>query len=108
FFFQAGDGIRDRNVTGVQTCALPIYAHVVSHVVTVSSRLPGRVVEFDLITGDQLTKDAKVAQLYAKPEKLKLKQIEAQIASTQEIGRASCRERGQRPGEGQTAIKKVK
>src|SRR5699024_12211315 len=24
FFFQAGDGIRDRNVTGVQTCALPI------------------------------------------------------------------------------------
>src|SRR5699024_11723850 len=26
FFFQAEDGIRDRNVTGVQTCALPIYA----------------------------------------------------------------------------------
>src|SRR5438067_4375006 len=25
FFFQAEDGIRDRNVTGVQTCALPIY-----------------------------------------------------------------------------------
>src|SRR5437868_3393200 len=24
FFFQAQDGIRDRNVTGVQTCALPI------------------------------------------------------------------------------------
>src|SRR5699024_11987184 len=30
FFFQAEDGIRDRNVTGVQTCALPIsftYTH---------------------------------------------------------------------------------
>src|SRR5699024_11389009 len=27
FFFQAEDGIRDRNVTGVQTCALPIYPH---------------------------------------------------------------------------------
>src|SRR5699024_11871258 len=26
FVFQAEDGIRDRNVTGVQTCALPIYA----------------------------------------------------------------------------------
>src|SRR5699024_12190560 len=26
FFFQAEDGIRDRNVTGVQTCALPIYS----------------------------------------------------------------------------------
>src|SRR5437773_9138109 len=25
FFFQAEDGIRDRDVTGVQTCALPIY-----------------------------------------------------------------------------------
>src|SRR5699024_7511318 len=28
FFFQAEDGIRDRNVTGVQTCALPIYFEV--------------------------------------------------------------------------------
>src|SRR5437867_13126954 len=28
FFFQAEDGIRDRTVTGVQTCALPICACV--------------------------------------------------------------------------------
>src|SRR5688572_31410263 len=27
FFFQAEDGIRDLTVTGVQTCALPIYPH---------------------------------------------------------------------------------
>src|SRR5437762_13938228 len=27
FFFQAEDGIRDTSVTGVQTCALPIFAH---------------------------------------------------------------------------------
>src|SRR2546429_1500732 len=27
FFFQAEDGIRDVAVTGVQTCALPIYVH---------------------------------------------------------------------------------
>src|SRR2546425_4157374 len=26
FFFQAEDGIRDKLVTGVQTCALPIYS----------------------------------------------------------------------------------
>src|SRR5699024_12027290 len=26
-FFQAEDGIRDRNVTGVQTCALPIFVY---------------------------------------------------------------------------------
>src|ERR1022692_5257016 len=29
FFFQAEDGIRDYKVTGVQTCALPIYARKV-------------------------------------------------------------------------------
>src|SRR5699024_11377861 len=29
FFFQAEDGIRDRNVTGVQTCALPIFSLVI-------------------------------------------------------------------------------
>src|SRR5699024_10074645 len=36
FFFQAEDGIRDRNVTGVQTCALPISLVIVDelHVVT--------------------------------------------------------------------------
>src|SRR6267154_827701 len=29
FFFQAEDGIRDGRVTGVQTCALPIYRRIV-------------------------------------------------------------------------------
>src|SRR5256885_5676666 len=28
FFFQAEDGIRDYKVTGVQTCALPIFVYV--------------------------------------------------------------------------------
>src|SRR6266498_1872726 len=28
FFFQAEDGIRDADVTGVQTCALPIFAGI--------------------------------------------------------------------------------
>src|SRR5437868_12800172 len=28
FYFEAEDGIRDRNVTGVQTCALPIFSDV--------------------------------------------------------------------------------
>ena len=31
FFFQAEDGIRDRLVTGVQTCALPIYIDFVNN-----------------------------------------------------------------------------
>src|SRR5699024_9989489 len=32
FIFQAEDGIRDRNVTGVQTCALPILTMARQHV----------------------------------------------------------------------------
>src|SRR5256885_10595363 len=38
FFFQAEDGIRDYKVTGVQTCALPIFGPVVGDV------NPGRTV----------------------------------------------------------------
>src|SRR5699024_12122051 len=37
FFFQAEDGIRDRNVTGVQTCALPISCKSVFQVLNNSS-----------------------------------------------------------------------
>src|SRR5207249_6864004 len=42
FFFQAEDGIRDRNVTGVQTCALPI---------STSSGLAGPWATFTRISG---------------------------------------------------------
>src|SRR5690606_40265207 len=36
FFFQAEDGIRDFHVTGVQTCALPIFRIVASGVGNIS------------------------------------------------------------------------
>src|SRR5215813_7099704 len=39
FFFQAEDGIRDADVTGVQTCALPILA---------PAELPKQAASFDL------------------------------------------------------------
>src|SRR3989449_6866797 len=39
FFFQAEDGIRDVAVTGVQTCALPIYTFVANYLHDASSRL---------------------------------------------------------------------
>src|SRR5699024_5779682 len=40
FFFQAEDGIRARNVTGVQTCALPILVRLLLALVSV---LMGRI-----------------------------------------------------------------
>src|SRR5229473_6128366 len=49
FFFQAEDGIRDKLVTGVQTCALPIWKrHLVVH-----ASAPG-----DLRPGDEKTAGA--------------------------------------------------
>src|SRR5690554_7004432 len=41
FFFQAEDGIRDADVTGVQTCALPIWDNIYS-----ASKFPARLVIF--------------------------------------------------------------
>src|SRR5207249_7681731 len=44
FFFQAEDGIRDRNVTGVQTCALPFSFERVPETATIlgAAKLTGR------------------------------------------------------------------
>src|SRR6267378_6261777 len=39
FFFQAEDGIRDLYVTGVQTCALPIYLGTLSEAVWEAQRV---------------------------------------------------------------------
>src|SRR5699024_4206541 len=45
FFFQAEDGIRDRNVTGVQTCALPILLKELAEQVT-TNWIASRSVDF--------------------------------------------------------------
>src|SRR5690625_7948503 len=47
FFFQAEDGIRDGHVTGVQTCALPIYHIVGSLAREIRHRLPGLRLELE-------------------------------------------------------------
>src|SRR5437764_15440911 len=66
FFFQAEDGIRDTSVTGVQTCALPIWMGV--DIADDAAELPWRE---------------------APGHHLRLGVDRAQV----EIGRASCRER---------------
>src|SRR5690606_40987560 len=88
FFFQAEDGIRDFHVTGVQTCALPIYCllHGVStclwvRVVAVgdilTASLAAPVPRRELWLGWQSTPTPAPRLARADPE----------------IGRASCRER---------------
>src|SRR5256885_12574223 len=44
FFFQAEDGIRDYKVTGVQTCALPIFELSTAE----ANRRPARVIDTDM------------------------------------------------------------
>src|SRR3712207_5844920 len=43
FFFQAEDGIRDIGVTGVQTCALPIYISMETGLPLITARLDGMI-----------------------------------------------------------------
>src|SRR2546430_6728926 len=49
FFFQAEDGIRDLTVTGVQTCALPIYRQECRHGENTKVQIRGRIP--DLLCG---------------------------------------------------------
>src|SRR3712207_8276104 len=55
FFFQAEDGIRDIGVTGVQTCALPIFF------ITCPSRYVPLLVPLSLVTQDYLHKPYQVS-----------------------------------------------
>src|SRR5256885_12609545 len=59
FFFQAEDGIRDYKVTGVQTCALPIFDLLVELVDDLGRRAPGRA---DAEPGARLVAGHPVAQ----------------------------------------------
>src|SRR5699024_11694086 len=80
FFFQAEDGIRDRNVTGVQTCALPIY---------------GYARNFLFPRGLAAVADAGALNVArTKVEAKAHHEAEARAAAQAQIGRASCRERG--------------
>lgn len=55
-------------------------ASVTTDLVTVSSRLPGRVDTFTLDNGDELEVGQTVANLYSRPEQLELEQRQARVA----------------------------
>src|SRR5690625_7933453 len=69
FFFQAEDGIRDGHVTGVQTCALPIYDHRSADLLDEGADVIRGLPHCALAGGEQLS------------------------GRLPKIGRASCRER---------------
>src|SRR5437868_15522954 len=83
FFFQAEDGIRDRNVTGVQTCALPIWCR--------SLVLP-TLDAFALGVDDVLH---LLAQLIDRGVEVVAAELALARLTQLQIGRASCRERVQ-------------
>src|SRR5207244_7469858 len=96
FFFQADDGIRDDLVTGVQTCALPIYGtHVAATIAGTGAARVDRA-EQGVAPGAAL---AGVKVLHADGSGTEAEVIAGvQWAVANEIGRASCRERGGRDG----------
>src|SRR5207248_3818880 len=58
FFFQAEDGIRDRTVTGVQTCALPISTQVLSRAFPVWDGRVGRALPIAIRPSLELVAEA--------------------------------------------------
>src|SRR5690606_41151803 len=74
FFFQAEDGIRDFHVTGVQTCALPIYT---IHGLALAWEL--FEVDYDNTSIDQATLVTEIRQPDGKPDVLQ--QIEHGVLS---------------------------
>src|SRR5689334_25333811 len=77
FFFQAEDGIRDGTVTGVQTCALPIFCDVDEIIAPNPAKYDGLGDYIDRMTADYVN----------------CRGVEVLHQKDTEIGRASCRER---------------
>src|SRR3712207_9411692 len=93
FFFQAEDGIRDIGVTGVQTCALPISASpVLAPVLSVVFAVVSAVGGILLALGGSIPISPFVTTIsfviYLVCRAVSARRV-------REIGRASCRERGE-------------
>src|SRR5690606_40211989 len=104
----AEDGIRDFHVTGVQTCALPIWrvGEVLDLVglTAMAGRAPSQ------LSGGQQQRVALARCIVLEPHVLlfdePLSNLDAKLREQMrvEIGRASCRERGWRAGVGAAGV----
>src|SRR5699024_11350289 len=91
---QAEDGIRDRNVTGVQTCALPIFHQVGNHNVGIHQVGNHKVDNHELLSTKELSTNKPITNI----QKEHQPSDDGQSTSERfevlwKIGRASCRER---------------
>src|SRR5207245_8205524 len=94
FFFQAEDGIRDATVTGVQTCALPISMPILTCPTCGKSlNIP------DGLVGKQVKCSACMAVFTAEDPGYKPLEERGEERQRREIGRASCREKGESMGD---------
>src|SRR5262249_59341559 len=91
FFFQAEDGIRDWSVTGVQTCALPISSGAMIFEETPALSIDPAGVRKRVTTAAGRVRAPHVVLA----GNAHLGMLAPSLAET-EIGRASCRERGER------------
>src|SRR2546430_9575107 len=86
FFFQAEDGIRDLTVTGVQTCALPIYG---KGMLVMPGLVDAHCHPFAEPMNKGMWDEVGSPQLY----NTSLYEHLTVLHPDAEIGRASCRER---------------
>src|SRR5207249_7450504 len=100
--FQAEDGIRDRNVTGVQTCALPISGLWETIGVAASTCSYTDWIGSDLIVffGSDVPNNQPVTTKYLYYAKKQGTKIAVVNPMREQVGRASCRERGEMEGVG--------
>src|SRR5256885_2402312 len=93
FFFQAEDGIRDYKVTGVQTCALPIYRPGV--LAQVAEILGLQAVSVKSVVQKGLGEDARLAMVMHPVQESKFHAAVELIARSEErrVGK-ECRSRG--------------
>src|SRR5699024_11993915 len=93
-FFQAEDGIRGRNVTGVQTCALPISLHRLQLTDRQKGCIQG-VKDVNSFDEKEISLVTEAGTLSIKGEGLHVTRLDLEKQEVDiEIGRASCRERG--------------
>src|SRR5690606_40893570 len=92
FFFQAEDGIRDFHVTGVQTCALPIFeaADQSTDAPAPAGKLLAHERQRPLLARVRRMRRGAPERSFAIRRS---RSASAEAMSASQIGRASCRER---------------